>query len=81
MTLNGRKLIRENFPEQFRRGVVVCFIPFSIANNIEILRLFRCFDPDLQLESASTMKNRMMKKVTEIEKSFFVHLQMVPNCP
>ena len=74
MTLGGRKLIRENFLEQFRRWVVVCFIPFSIADNIETLRLFRCFDPDLQLESASTMRNRLMKKVTEIEGSFLVHL-------
>ena len=72
--LHGKILTKADFKAQLERWIVATGNPFRIVEHIETVRLFRCLDENVDLPSANTIKNHIMKRLAEVEKQLFRHL-------
>ena len=68
------QLNKKNFSAQFLRWIVVTDQNLTISDQQKTIRLFQCLNFYLHLSSASTIKNHIMKQLSEVEKMLFQHL-------
>ena len=72
--LHDKIFIKVDFKAQLKRWIVIIKNLFRIVEHVEIVRLFRCLNENVDFSSANIIKNHIMKRLAEIEKQFFKHL-------